>query len=345
MEEIRSTCKEYSVTPSPQTASLMTLCKMGWLHRLIPRFLLPSFSWPHRVLGAVPLASKIPPTPQLTFRTFRRFWGFVHFYLRIFSHHYCAWVGIKFDNQIAQLPFGLVLKWSDGTRLEEIQAMQVARAAGFPVPKVICYGEHPTCPHAPVSILMTRLPGGELGQVYEHLSEEDKETALTEMQVMLKVMREWQNPWGAERICSISGTAIRSVRVPNHSIGPCENEQEFNECLLSTASSHSFASQGLYEEKLASARKMHSIHHKIVFTHGDLKHHNILFYKGHVSGFLDWESAGWYPDYWDFTTALRFMPKDFWWYNFISRLGGSDYMEEAECERALTALTVDSYVW
>ena len=53
------------------------------------------------------------------------------------------WVGITYDNQIAQLPFGLILKWFDGTRVEEVLARQVARAAGFPVPKVNCYGEHP----------------------------------------------------------------------------------------------------------------------------------------------------------------------------------------------------------
>ena len=32
------------------------------------------------------------------------------------------------------LPFGLILKWSDRTRIEEGIAMQMARAAGMPVP-------------------------------------------------------------------------------------------------------------------------------------------------------------------------------------------------------------------
>lgn len=136
---------------------------MGWLRHLIPPILLPSFTWPHRIVGIVPLASEIPPTPQLTPWIIRRFWGVVHEYLVHFSLRYCAWFGIPFDNQIVQLPFGLVLKWSDGTRLEEALATQVARAAGFPVPRVLCYGEHPDSPHAPVSILMTRLPGSELG--------------------------------------------------------------------------------------------------------------------------------------------------------------------------------------
>jgi hypothetical protein len=224
-------------------------------------------------------------------------------------------------------------------------AMIMMRSAGFPVPKVISYGEHPNTPHAPVSILMTRVPGKDLGEIYEQLNDEERETIFTELQCMLSIMRNWRNPWGGDRICSIVGTTLRSVRVPNHCIGPCESESDFNNCLLSVASEHSFPSRELYEEKLACAMRMQSMRHDIVFTHGDLKHHKIMAHNGHVSGFIDWESAGWYPDYWEFTTAMRFCPRDFWWYGFVSDLGGSRYMAEMECERALTSLTVDSYAW
>lgn len=32
-----------------------------------------------------------------------------------------------------------------------------------------------------------------------------------------------------------------------------------------------------------------------------------------ISGLLDWESTGWYPVYWEFTTELRF-GKGSWWF-------------------------------
>ncbi|KAL9615828.1 MAG: hypothetical protein Q9160_009226 [Pyrenula sp. 1 TL-2023] len=192
---------------------------------------------------------------------------------------------------------------------------------------------------------MTRLPGTELGQVYEELSDKDKDASFLQMQLILRTMRKWSRPRDRDRICSVSGTSIRSVRVPNHLIPPCDNEQELNEYLISVASGHAFSSQDQYEDKLVRAKRIQAMPHRVMFTHGDLKHHNILFHKGHISGFVDWESAGWYPEYWEFTTALRFCRKNFWWYDFVSRLGGSEYMEEGECERALTALTVDSYAW
>ncbi|KAF2469516.1 uncharacterized protein BDR25DRAFT_335025 [Lindgomyces ingoldianus] len=318
---------------------------MGWLGYLVPKILLPTFTWPHQVLGSVDLASTIPPAPRLLPPTIRRAVGFVHDYLQTFSYHYCRWCGIPFDNQIAALPFGLVLKWSDGTRLEEVAATMIARAAGFPVSKILSYGDHPDTPHAPVSILMTRIPGKELGELYEKMTDNERESVFAELQCILQVMRRWERPGGNNQICSVLGTAIRSVRIPNHAVGPCESEAEFNNHLFSTVSSHSFTTREEFEETVRIAEKIRKSQHPIVFTHGDLKHHNVMVLDGHISAFLDWESAGWYPDYWEFTTPLRYGPKDFWWNAMVRRLGGENYVTELESEKALVALTVDSWVW
>ncbi|KAJ5201648.1 uncharacterized protein N7498_006311 [Penicillium cinerascens] len=187
---------------------------------------------------------------------------------------------------------------------------------------------------------MTRVPGKELGQVYETLSIEDRTSILQELKSYLEVMRGWSNPWGGNRICSLLGTAIRSVRVPNHLIGPFESEEEFNQYLIEPSWSGGFKSDLAYNQALDVARGIEKIPHRILFTHGDIKHHNIMVSGGRITGFLDWESAGWYPEYWDFTTALRFAREDFWWYNFAIDLGGGEYLAELKCERALTPLTM-----
>lgn len=80
------------------------------------------------------------------------------------------------------------------------------------------------------------------------------------------------------------------------------------------------------------------------FTHGDFKAHNILIGDdGHLSGFLDWESAGWLPEYWEYTTAMRFGVKS-WWYQMASWIGGNQYSRELACDVALNSLAVDSYI-
>ena len=190
---------------------------------------------------------------------------------------------------------------------------------------------------------MTRSPGVELSQVYHELAEVDRKRILEEIQQMLDIMRSWTNPWG-NRICSISGSSIRSIRVPDHRVGPCETEAEFHGHLLSAASPHSFNSDDEFQAALKSATKLNDVAHKIVFTHGDFALHNILVHEGRVSGFIDWECAGWLPEYWEFTTPLRWPSRDPEGGALFRRLGGGRYEKELEAEKALVALTVDSWI-
>lgn len=40
-----------------------------------------------------------------------------------------------------------------------------------------------------------------------------------------------------------------------------------------------------------------------VFTHGDLNPFNILVSRDKIVGLIDWEFSGWYPHYWEYTSA------------------------------------------
>ena len=309
----------------------------------LPGILRPDFTWPVSI--APTIARTTPSTPAITSRIVRRFWGFALEVLRRFSEHYCSWFGIPFGPGVFDLPFGLVLKWSERVRLEEAIAMQMVRAAGMPVPKVICYGENPRSTF-PFSILMTRLSGFELPNVSDESEFEAWEEGswVSDLSRCLEAMRSWKSPYGEDRICSPTGTSITSSRVPSHIMGPFENELEMHRYLLSTATSHGFNSEEAFQESLASAKEIQSMHHCVVFTHGDFKHHNILIDEdGSLTAFLDWESAGWCPEYWEFCTAMRFGQGSFW-YNLSSKLGGNRYLPELTCDKSLNRLTVDSYV-
>ncbi|KMW66965.1 hypothetical protein BDDG_11814 [Blastomyces dermatitidis ATCC 18188] len=76
---------------------------------------------------------------------------------------------------------------------------------------------------------MTRIPGDELGRVYKIPSDTERDSIQLQLKGYLEAIRRWKSPWGENRICSLMNTAIRSVRVPNHLIGPFESEQKFNE--------------------------------------------------------------------------------------------------------------------
>ncbi|KAJ6115658.1 hypothetical protein N7523_006075 [Penicillium sp. IBT 18751x] len=73
-------------------------------------------------------------------------------------------------------------------------------------------------------------------------------------------------------------------------MGPFVDENELHDFLLSTASAHGFDTTAEYNKNLEQANEIRNYPHRITFTHGDLKAHNILVGDdGHLSGFLDWE--------------------------------------------------------
>jgi hypothetical protein len=44
-----------------------------------------------------------------------------------------------------------------------------------------------------------------------------------------------------------------------------------------------------------------------VFTHGDIGPRNIIVDEsGSITALLDWESSGWFPDYWEFAQMMKF---------------------------------------
>ena len=88
------------------------------------------------------------------------------------------------------LPFGLVLKWANGASLDEVEAMMAIRKAGIPAPRVISYGEHSWTPWAPVSILMTRLPGVELDEIFPKQVEQLAMGCITDdLRIILNAIR------------------------------------------------------------------------------------------------------------------------------------------------------------
>ena len=318
---------------------LSSLVSMPFL--TIPRILTPECTWPRPIQTII--AAETPPTPRVSSQFIRRLWGHVHRLLARFSGSYSDWFKIRKETAIFELPFGLILKWSERTSIEEAVAMQMARAAGMPVPKMLCYGEHSS--DFKISILMTRLPGEELLTLDGDFNAEEEQPWFGDLEKCMSAMRKWKNPFGEEKVCSAIGTQIHSRRVPRHVMGPFEDKKKLHEYLLSASSSHAFKSLEEYQATTIEARKIINMDHRIVFTHGDLKAHNVLIDdKLRLTGFLDWETAGWCPEYWDFTTAVRFSRDDSWWSQGISILSGDSYKSELKYDRALNKLTVDSYI-
>jgi hypothetical protein len=104
----------------------------------------------------------------------------------------------------------------------------------------------------------------------------------------------------------------------SHGYGPFESEEAMNEFLVSDRLPRN-STLKCYARKF-----MNSKQHTIYFTHGDLVPRNILVEDGHLSGIVDWQTAGWYPDYWEFVRACMYRSDDDW-HKHIETVGLADY--------------------
>jgi hypothetical protein len=106
-----------------------------------PGVILPNFIWTLSKLSPRLdyLSSEIPPTPEPSHPLIRRFGGYIHSFLPQFSLFSVD--RNSFRQPDHSITIGLLLKWSDGRRLEEVLATKVCRAARLPTPKIISYGE------------------------------------------------------------------------------------------------------------------------------------------------------------------------------------------------------------
>lgn len=263
---------------------------------------------------------------------------------------YCRQKGLPpSTGGIYPLPFDLILKWTSNTRIEEAVAMHAAWQIGLPVPRLIAYGSPGGDLHWG-SILMTRIPGAPLSEVCESLSAEEEGTIKLELAGHLERMRAYGNPWG-RRICSVAGTSLIGYQLPGGELDPCDNDTDFHSQFLDIGNNSRTVweadeqQSSSFEETFATARKLLSVPHNITFTHGDLMMQNIMVSDGHITGILDWECAGWLPEYWEYTSAVRYQRDSLWWPQFMFSLPGYKYSDLLASQRALTMLAVYTFFY
>ena len=80
--------------------------------------------------------------------------------------------------------------------------------------------------------------------------------------------------------------------------------------------------------------KSHDKPHRITFTHGDMHADNILSHNGQMTGLIDWDCAGWFPEYWDYAVAIYHHRRNPFWVGCFSRVF-PQYEDELEIEKEI----------
>ncbi|KAJ4499765.1 hypothetical protein C8R41DRAFT_893308 [Lentinula lateritia] len=183
-------------------------------------------------------------------------------------------------SSVFQLPFGLYVKLSRTPN--EASAMEYVRTrTTIPVPAIL------DCPFHRWLIVMQASPGKPLqGPEGSRLAVASNE----QLQNVRDGLTDWVNqlrtlsPPDPRRVSGFLGGGIYSFRIDEafRPVGPFPTPAEFH------------------------SQRSDLKEYKIIFTHGDILPHNILADEDfHLTGLVDWECAGWMPDYWEKAMSLR----------------------------------------
>lgn len=276
--------------------------------------------------------------------------------------------------RIQRLPFNLYLKSSYQSQhawQTEVHALQLLMklhtSVDFPpaprVLDVICIrGEEEDDDHQDAYILMTRLPGKAVSSyILENMTPGQLRRFRHDLTNLIQQIRHIQNPY-PYKICSAAGgplTDFRLITKPpaidmdmdidmdmaNPEVaGPFHSEEEFNQFLVRSAAADPLqrrlvpdpAGRGNFADEI---RRVHSKMRGICFTHADLAPRNLLVMEdGRLSGIVDWETAGFYPNYWEYTKSRYTVRSRGPWLDMVKEIWSGVYEEEYEVESRLWPL-------
>lgn len=203
---------------------------------------------------------------------------------------------------------GNLLVKSGRIRSQEAQTLRfIATNTTIPVPKV--HDVHWEDGKV-VAIVMDYMPGKSLEEVWDTLDSNQKLSIADELHSYINQLRTLKGDYiGAiDRGKAIIGQ-IASIEGD-----PFDSEQQFNEFILGDIVKSA-------PDLLRHYAKFALMdNHEIVSIHSDLAPRNILVEGGRVTAILDWEYAGWYPEYWEYVQALRQLKPMPDWPEYLSRI-------------------------
>ncbi|KAJ3511442.1 hypothetical protein NLJ89_g4096 [Agrocybe chaxingu] len=206
---------------------------------------------------------------------------------------------------VTRLPLNLYIKCGFNA-VEEVAATRyVEENTSIPVPHILdCVSVgHPEYPRMGL-IIMQAVPGqhlGKRGEVLHKLSERQQDIFVETLRGWFEQLRSLPPP--DERVISgFLGGGVFSFRIGDiveEPFGPYPSQQEFHVEDFCTP----WPSDDERFNRALDIRSRTS--YKICLTHGDLTPQNILVDENaRPVALIDWETAGWMPEYWEYTRAL-----------------------------------------
>lgn len=217
----------------------------------------------------------------------------------------------KRSSSVVFLTPNVCIKSSPFTTLAEAHAMMfVKKHTNVPVPKIYMAFER----KGRVYIVMERIQATMLRSGWASRPAASQQKILQNLKAMIEEMRSIPPPKGTG-VANVDGGPIYDERLPKTSLwGPFSSIDEFHCQLRNGIMMKHVPSEDSLHSELRSLIQFHSrVSSAPVFTHSDLSSLNILCRDDEVVGIVDWETAGWMPDYWEYVSAWHVNPHNEFW--------------------------------
>lgn len=239
------------------------------------------------------------------------------------------------SDRIYPLPFNMYLRvgsgdWAPKHQAEAETLRLVEKHTQIPAPRII-----DTVEYAGSSfLLMTALRGEVIGRMIYIMTDEQLDLARQDMMKYICELRLIPKNIGlGYKICNALGGGIQDWR-----IGDSQREElRFED--VSQFKQYLADDLPLNEETRELILALKDVKYDTVFTHADLNLRNILVDEnGKISGIVDWECAGWYPEYWEYTKTHFGVRYTVRWIVDVIDLIFPGYREELRVEDTLVSM-------
>ncbi|KAL4244585.1 Protein kinase-like domain superfamily protein [Abortiporus biennis] len=234
------------------------------------------------------------------------------------------------SGRVEVLPL-VVIKLDPIISTQESDIMRFVRSkTRIPVPRILLSTKDETRYY----MLMTRAGGVSLECTWPTLTPSQRNNVIEQLRSYIAQLRSIPHSHPGT-ICSIDFGPCRDGRVASaEAFGPFKDEAAFNDYLIDVAE------MWMDPSMLPEIRSRMKNDHSIVFTHGDLAPRNIMVKGDRITGIIDWENAGWYPEHWEYVKALYHVgmngeAKESWM-TALRRVFSKDYDYEWHLDRELS---------
>lgn len=151
---------------------------------------------------------------------------------------------------------------------------------------------------------MTIIPGSPLQLSWSTLEADTKEHICREIWEMVTKWRQIPKPAELSHVfqCLADGSPTNDRLIVDDLEDPPRDLVDDDALRARIVERYAFYNGRRYANELPDMLPRSS---RSVFTHADLAPRNIMVDQNHhITGILDWERAGWYPDYWEYANVM-----------------------------------------